>query len=86
VKTKRSVGRPPQVARDLNHYSSLVLECENDALSDAQFNAANEAKKEFKQAQDKINEMIKNQTVINKTLPLLLKINFSCNFQDLVPV
>lgn len=62
-RTPRSYGRQ-QLPRDLNVAASLVLECDTDLLSDAQMKSQHEAKLEFKQAQDKINEMIKNQTVI----------------------
>lgn len=61
-RTTRTYGKQ-QLPRDMNVYAALVLECENDSLSDAQLKAQNEAKLEFKQAHDKINEMIKNQTV-----------------------
>jgi acetolactate synthase small subunit len=61
-RSTRNYGRQ-QLPRDLNVYASLVLECENEGLSEVQLKVQNEAKAEFKQAHDKINEMIKNQTV-----------------------
>lgn len=61
-RTTRHYGKQ-QLPRDLNVYASLVLECENEGLSEAQLKLQNDAKLEFKQAHDKINEMIKNQTV-----------------------
>jgi hypothetical protein len=75
-RTTRHYGKQ-QLPRDLNVYASLVLECENEGLSEAQLKAQNDAKLEFKQAHDKINEMIKNQTV---RVQLKLKINLKPGF------
>ncbi|XP_059476655.1 uncharacterized protein LOC132197399 [Neocloeon triangulifer] len=59
-KTTRSTSKNSNITQ----FSSLYLECDAEDLSEAQLQAQMDHKKEFKLAHDKINEMIKNQTIL----------------------
>ncbi|XP_065341827.1 uncharacterized protein row [Cloeon dipterum] len=74
-RTRRSVNTEPVVQHpkvvrtysknsNINQLCTLVMECDSEDLSDAQLAYQMECKREFNQAQDKINEMIKNKTIL----------------------
>ncbi|KAF4522641.1 hypothetical protein B566_EDAN011040 [Ephemera danica] len=48
------------------NYIPLLLECEEEELSDAQKEAISIAEKEYQEAVDKINDMMKSHTVVHK--------------------
>lgn len=52
---------------------SLLLECEEEELSEAQKEAQIQSERDYKDAVDKINEMLKNHTVRQRYLKLTIK-------------